>query len=738
MITALRHFPRGLHLAALLWLAPAISAQQASPTSPGALEAAYRRGMEFGSINAMSRVRNALIVPRWTGEGDRFWYERQLDSGSVAVLIDPDRNTRTEPFDRSTLPPPRQTRPDESLSPDGRWAAFQRNHNLWVRSTDTNQEVQLTQDGVRDLAYGGRGEGFQGSATARRLNRKLPPAVVWSPDSRRLIAQKIDQRGVRELYMVESRPATGDRPRVFGYRMPFSADDTVTVAHLLVFEVATRRMTPIAAAPLYVLHASPIDFQYVWWSRDGTKAYFIRESRGAKELELTEVDPETGAARPILKETSPTFADLFVDYYSRLPGVSVLGGGAEVVWLSARDGWGHLYLYDGRTGAVKGQVTRGDFAVHGIVRVDESARAVYFIAGGREPGRNPYYRHLYRVNLDGSGLTLLTPENADHRITMAPSGRHFIDGVSRPDTIPTFLLRSADGKVVRTLERGDVSRLTALGWRWPEPFRTRAADGATDIYGLIYRPTDFDPTRRYPVIDDIYPGPQTTRTPIAFPGTPGEGAWYWTPQTVAELGFIVVTMDGRGTPGRSKRFHDVAYRNLGDAGGIDDHIESIRQLAGRYWYLDTTRVGIYGASSGGYAAIRAMLTRPSFFDVGVAAVPYLGPSAIVAWWSDRYQGYPVDTANYRQNDLTPFAGNLQGKLLIGLGGLDENADPFLAMPLIDAFVKANKEFDLVLLPTVDHAASGHPYFLRKRFDFFVRHLLGAEPPDPNRRPRTIQ
>jgi dipeptidyl aminopeptidase/acylaminoacyl peptidase len=533
--------------------------------------------------------------------------------------------------------------------------------------------------------------------------------------------------------LIESVPREGNRPRLFSYRMPFSGDEHVPLAHLVVFDLDARRQITIQAEPLYVLHNSPIDFRFVWWSEDATKAYFVREERGAKQLTLFEVDPATGAARPMVEEASPTYAELYLDIYNKQPTVRVLGGGARVLWYSERDGWAHLYLYDGKNGALQRQLTRGEFVVRDVLHVDEPGAWVYFTAGGREPGRNPYFRHLYRIKLDGSGLALLTPENADHQITFTPSGKYFIDRFSRADTVPTFVLRSAAGKLVRSLETGDAGELAAAGWRYPEPFRAKARDGTTDVYGLIYRPSTFDPGKKYPVIDDIYPGPQTVRSAISFPGVAGlDMGWYWAAQSVAELGFIVVTVDGMGTPWRSKRFHDVSYRNLGDGGGLDDHVAAIRELAGRYPQLDTTRVGIYGASSGGYATLRAMLVRGDFYKVGVASVPYIGPSAIVAWWSDRYQGYPVDTANYRQSDLVPLAKNLRGKLMIALGGVDENADPFLVMPLLDAFVRADKDFDLVLLPAADHGGvGGSPYFIRKRRDYFVRHLLGVEPPNPN-------
>jgi len=704
------------------------AAARPAPAQP-VTAADYARARQFLPANAMKLVRNTNIIPHWTGDGEQFWYQRESTDGAEIVLVDPSANTRVDGVDRASLPPdPPTGAAHEVLSPDGRWAAFVSGYDLWVREVATGSTFPLSTDGTEDFAYGGRGEAFQGAATARRLGIRLPPVIVWSPDSRRLIAQRVDQREVGELYMVESVPREGHRPRVYPYRMPFSADEHVPLAHLVIFDVEARQQIAVQADPLYILHVSPIDFRLVWWSDDASRIYFVREERGAKALSLFEVDPATGATRRMLEERSDTYAEIYLDIYNKLPTVRILDGGKEVLWYSERDGWAHLYLYDGATGRMIRQITSGEFVVRDVLHVDEAARRVYFVAGGREPDRNPYYRFLYRIGLDGKGLALLTPENADHRVTISPSGRYFVDRYSRADTVPVMVVRRTDGTLVRRLETGDVSRLQALGWRWPEPFHAKARDGTTEVYGRIYRPTNFDPNRRYPVIDDIYPGPQTIRTLTGFPLNAFiEPSFYWNPQATAELGFIVVTVDGMGTPWRNKAFHDFSYRNLGDAGGLDDHIAAIRQLAGRYPYLDTTRVGIYGNSSGGYATIRAMLTRPDFYRVGVAGVPYIGPSAIVAWWSDRYQGYPVDTANYRASDLAPLAGNLKGKLMIALGGVDENADPFLVMPLIDAFVKADKDFDLVLVPNAPHAASGHPYVVRRRWDYFVRHLLGVDP-----------
>jgi dipeptidyl aminopeptidase/acylaminoacyl peptidase len=348
---------------------------------------------------------------------------------------------------------------------------------------------------------------------------------------------------------------------------------------------------------------------------------------------------------------------------------------------------------------------------------------VYFNASGRETGEDPYLRHLYRVNLDGSDLQLLTPEAADHEISFANSGRYFIDSYSRADLPTVSLLRSADGNVIRELARADVTKLAASGWKPPEPFRATAADGVTEICGLMFRPANFDPGKKYPVLDAIYPGPQTIKTPKNFPATlAGDG------QDMAQLGFVVVTVDGRGTPFRSKAFHDFSYGKLGTAGGLEDHIAALRQLAKVHAYMDLDRVGIYGHSGGGYATVRAMLTYPEFYKVGVASAGNHDMRGYLARWGEKYIG-PVNGDNYLEAANPVLAANLKGKLLLAWGDMDDNVPPSLSMQLVSALIKANKTFDMLVLPNRNHSFFNDPYFIRRRWDYLVEHLAGAMPPE---------
>jgi dipeptidyl aminopeptidase/acylaminoacyl peptidase len=457
-------------------------------------------------------------------------------------------------------------------------------------------------------------------------------------------------------------------------------------------------------------------------------------------------DATTGQTRTVHTESSETEIDVTPTPFIEAPNARILGDGNEFVWYSTRDGWGHLYLHDGESGDLKCQLTSGPWAVHEIKHLDEEGRWIYFVAGGREEGRDPYLRHLYRVRLDGSDLSLLTEEDADHAITFSPSGQYVVDEYSRVDMVPVTVLRSADGRIIRTLEMGDISQLQSLGWRFPERFSVKARDGVTDLYGVITRPTTFDPAKSYPVIDSIYPGPQIIKTPKRFPAgldqTGHQRQWVWHDQALAELGFIVITIDGQGTPYRSKAFLDVAYGDkFGEAGGLADHIAGLRQLASREASFDLNRVGIYGHSGGGYASARALMTFPDFYKVAVSSAGNHDQHGYVADWGERYIGL-ADDNTYRDQANFHLAGNLKGKLLLIFGGLDDNVPPALTSQLIDALMAANKDFDLLALPHCDHSfvdlregretyESGlreNPYFVRRLWDYFVRHLLGAEPP----------
>jgi dienelactone hydrolase len=621
---------------------------------------------------------------------------------------------------------------DVVRSPDGCYEVFVRDHNLWLRTVEGDAERALTTEGEAGYAFGAPLASPLGSAGLADPDK---PVAIWAPDSSRFLTCRIDQRQGEFFHLVQSVPKDGAiRPRLHTYAYPLPGDEQVPLAEVWCFAVAEGSAGVRAALdPLPMLYyGNPLNPNWVWWSKVGDRVYLLTRDRGFCAYRLREIETATGAVRQVLEET----AEHGIDPYLHWGAVTarVIGDGAEAIWPAQRDGWGHLYLYDGQTGELKRQLTSGAANVSEVMHVDEAERWLYFTAVGREAGRDPYYQHLYRVGLDGGEPELLTPEDADHSVVFTPSGRYFLDAASRVDQPPVVRLRSAAGAEVREVQRADVEPLLATGWRTPERFQAKARDGRTDVYGVILRPSTFDPSKRYPVIDYIYAGPQVNVAPASFADSApfsearraGRGRGFWHAQALAELGFVVVMVDGLGMPGRSKAYHNVTYRNLGD-GGIEDHIAALRQLGGRYPYLDLGRVGIYGHSAGGYASAHAILAFPDFYKVCVSTAGNHDHRLDKANWVERYMGLPVGE-HYKEQANQTLAGRLKGKLLLMHGDMDENVHPASTMVLVDALIKANKDFDLLIMPNLPHRMDGDPYFVRRRWDYFVRHLRGATPP----------
>jgi dipeptidyl aminopeptidase/acylaminoacyl peptidase len=518
------------------------------------------------------------------------------------------------------------------------------------------------------------------------------------------------------------------------YAYPLPGDEEVPTAELFIVDVADRTSRPVKMDRTPILYyGGPIRDGWTWWDVAGDRVYLLSRSRGCQQLGLIEIEAATGATRSVLEEYCETGIDPHLTSAGR-PNVRVLDNGSSVIWFSQRDGWGHLYLYDARTGEVRRQLTSGSWAVADVVRVDEAGRWLYFTAVGTPAASDPYFELLYRVSLDGGPPRLLTPEDATHRVAFSPSGDFFVDSHSRIDQPPVTVLRAADGSIVLELERGDIDDLLATGWTYPERFCAKARDGSTDIYGVILRPTRFDPNVSLPVLDDIYAGPQTNRAPASFAGYsspahqhPSHAArGFWHAQALAELGFAVVMIDGLGMPFRSKAFRDWSFRQVGD-GGIEDHVVALRQLAACHPYLDLARVGIFGHSAGGYASTHAMLRFPDFFKVGVSSAGNHDHRLDKATWIERYMGLPVGDY-YQEQANSTLAHQLRGKLLLIHGEMDENVHVASTLQLVDALINADKDFDLLILPNRPHACTDDPYFIRRRWDYFVRHLQGKEPP----------
>ena len=464
----------------------------------------------------------------------------------------------------------------------------------------------------------------------------------------------------------------------------------------------------------------------VRWDAQGDHLFMTYGSRGFKQLELLEVDAATGEARTVAHEASKTFVEMNLAS-GGIPNWRPVHHDRDVVWFSERDGWAHLYLLNGQTGAVQNQITTGPWTVGDVLHIDETQGWVYFTGRGREPGRDPYFRFLYRAKLDGSLLTLLTPENADHEVFFSPSGASFVDNYSKLDALPVSLLRRADGTVVRELQRADASRLFALGWKMPVPFTVKARDGVTNLHGLMYVPSHADPARKYPIIDNIYPGPQVGPVGNRSFSSSIRG----TNAGLAELGFYVIVLDAMGTPFRSKAFHDSYYGNMGD-NGIADHVAAITQLAAQHPEIDVSRVGIYGHSGGGFSSTDAILRFPDFFKVAVSSAGNHDNRSYDYTWGEKYQGLLKHTsdstdsfdaqANWR------LASNLTGHLLLMYGTMDDNVSPVNTQLLINELIKANKDFDSLELPNRNHGFASEPYVIRRTWDYFVRYLLGVEPP----------
>jgi dipeptidyl aminopeptidase/acylaminoacyl peptidase len=673
-------------------------------------------------------------------------YDR-LGTGAIRFLVDAATYTCSTSKASCTLQASVPTDPLAIPSPDGKWLAFGRDNNLWIRPAAGGDAFALTNDGCAHYAYAGTPE--SNPLVTEKVMRGMPvaPVLVWSPDSSHLYTQRLDERDVRQMAQVQSVPVDGTvQPKVVTWRYPMSTDAVLPVSEPWVFDVSARQGHRIAMDPIPAQVTSSIESKEVWWSRDGRHVYVFARPRYNKSMALYEVDAATGAARTVVQESGKTFVE--AGSIGQRPMVYTLANG-KVIWFSERDGHGHLYLYDGASGRLERQLTQGDWSVKGVLYLDEAGGVIYVAGNGREAVADPYYRKVYRVGLADGRTSLLTPEDADHLVTSAqesaffepppnmvrsvaasqgfsPTGRYFLDTYSRADLPAETALRRADGKLISIIERADVSRVLAGGLTAPERFSALAADGKTLLYGHILRPSDFDATKQYPVIDSMYPGPQARK---AYPRYLDIVFGYTADQTLAELGFVVIQVDGRGTPGRSKTFLDESYGKLGQAGHLDDHVAVIRELARRYPYMDLQRVGAYGGSAGGYAALRAMLVYPDFYKVGVSAAGSHDLKTQLASYSENFLG-PDDGTNYRAAANAPLAGNLKGKLLLLHGETDWTVLPGNTLQVVDALIKNNKDFDFLLLPNVGHSPLGvhGGYALRRTWDYLVENLMGMNPP----------
>lgn len=608
-------------------------------------------------------------------------------------------------------------------SPDGKLAAFIRDWNLWVRDTGTGVETQLTTDGVEDYGYATDNAGWTHSDRA---------ILVWSPDSRKIATFQQDQRRTSEMVLVGTNVGA---PKIERWKYPFVGDEHVTMIERVIIDVPTRKVVRLDMPPDQ--HRSTLcddvscngGWEDVQWAPHGSTLAFASTSRDHKDTWLRIADAATGAVREVYHEHVPTYFESGNGRvnWKYLPGIGPQESG-EFIWFSERSGWGHLYLHDLATGELKHPVTGGEGNVTQVLRVDPDTRTIWFRGVGMEPGRNPYYQHFYKVGFDGGEPVLLTPEDADHAITLSPDGTYFVDAWSTPTTPPVTVLRdSDDGSTIATIATADDSRLRATGWVPPTPFTVKARDGETELHGLMFMPAHLDENRKYPVVNYIYPGPQTGSVRgRSFSVARSDH------QALAELGFIVVALDGLGTPWRSKAFHDAFDGDIGD-NTLPDQVTGLRQLAERHPWMDLGRVGVWGHSGGGYATLDAMLTYPDFYKVGISESGNHDNRSYEDDWAEKWQGLEVVDAegksNYDAQANQNRVGNLQGKLLLAHGMMDDNVPPSNTMLVVDALIKANKDFDLLLFPNARHGfGEDTPYMTRRRWDYFVEHLMGATPP----------
>ena len=718
---------------------------------------ALREKFEGQAINIPDR-------PVWIEKTSRFWYRKTVQGGHQFILVDADQATRQPAFDHEklaaalskegeekftaiTLPfraikfidgekaiefefkgstwrfdlatyelkktgparefrgqpdgwqdvggPPAQAASKESkASPDKKWEAFIRNYNVWIRSVESREEFPLSWDGNEGDYYT-----FQ--------------SLLWSPDSKKLVALHIRPGLHRKIQYVNSSPTDQLQPKYFtlGYTKP---GDPLDIEQPVLFLVESKKQINIDRA----LFPNAFDLSNFAWWKDSRAFTFEYNQRGHQVYRIIEVDATSGAARALVNEECPTFF-----FYSGKKYRHDLNDGQEIIWMSERDGWNHLYLYDGRTGQVKNQITKGEWVVRSVVQVDDERRQVLFLGSGMYQGKDPYFLHLYRVNFDGSGLEALTEADANHAISLSSDLKYYVDLYSRVDLPPVMQLRrTEDKKVVMELEKADISGLLKAGWRAPEVFVSKGRDGKTDIWGIIIRPTNFSPKKKYPVIEYIYAGPHDSFVPKNF------SVWNQM-MAQAEIGFIVVQIDGMGTSNRSKAFHDVCWKNLKDA-GFPDRILWHKAVAAKYPYYDITRVGIYGTSAGGQNALGGLLFHPEFYKAGFAAAGCHDNRMDKIWWNEQWMGWPLGP-QYEESSNTVNAYRLQGKLLLVIPELDTNVDPSTGYQVVNALIKAGKDFDLLVVPGANHG-SGGIYGERKKNDFFVRNLLGVNPPDWNR------
>ena len=737
----------------------------------------YQRAEQMLAANTAPLIVDNILDPYWQS-GDRLVYKKSTSTGSDYVIVDATSNSRAGLFDLARLAigladyseqeldnndlelsrialataqpvvefdfeerryrlnlddyvlQQLEASPDnEFISPDGSKAAFIEDHNLWLRDTATNSITQLTFDGEQNYGYATNNAGWI---------RGDGPVLLWSPDSRKIATFRHDGRNVGEMYLYNTQVG---HPELDAWKYPLPGDDSIFMIERIVIHlddqprIVRLNMPPDPHRSTTSDHVASRggEFLDVEWSEDGRELAFVSSSRDHKVAQLRVADIETGAVRDVFREEAASY---FESGYNSA-NWRVWHDRNEFIWFSEVDNWGHLYLHDLASGELKQQLTTGSWAVLQIQRVDVENEQLYFTGSNREPG-DPYYQYLYRMDFDGNKLINLTPEPANHVISWSQSEQYFTDIYSTPTSPPTAVIRDSNGLVVTALEEVDISALVDSSWIPPLAFTVKARDQQTDLYGLMYRPSNLDENLSYPILNYLYPGPQSGSV-----GSRSFQASRADKQALAELGFVVVEVDAMGTPGRSKSFHDAYYGNMGD-NGVPDQVSAIRQLAQRYPWMDLDRVGIWGHSGGGFASTAAILRYPDFYKVAVSGAGNHDNRNYEDDWGEKWQGlletYPEtnptsegDTAavaatNYDNQANQLLADQLQGKLLLAHGMMDTNVHPSSTLLVVEALIEAEKDFDLLVLPNAGHGFGNRRYFMKRRWDYFVEHLKNLAPP----------
>ena len=674
-------------------------------------------------LKCSDRVYSPAIHPEWIDSSHYFWYKNHEKEGDFYYLVNAESGKKQRAADKKGLAaffskkqkklaesllkeeekrPDRWRRREEApvpvVSPDKKWEAYVKDNNLYLsplwdekEKDKPKEEIALTMDGTANLRYDGW-------------------SIIWSPDSRKLATVKVRDVQERRIPLIESSPSSQKQP-ILQWRDYAKPGDVLPVYLPVLFDVEARKQMALNVTP----YENQFYLNLTGWREDSRAFTFEFNQRGHQRYVIGEVSAADGSIRHLVDEQTKTFIYYYNNYRYDLDD------GKELLWISERDGWRHLYLIDGTSGQVKQQVTKGEWVVRQVDYVDETNRVVYFTASGFNKGEDPYNLHYCRINLDGTGFTDMTPENGNHRVTFSADRSYFTDVYSRPDLPPVSQLkRTSDVSVVAGLQRCDVSALQAEGWQMPEVFCAKGRDGQTDIWGNIYRPMHFDASKSYPVVEFIYAGPHDSHVDKDF-----KPAHHLVSKLV-ELGFIVVSIDGMGTSNRSKAFHDVCWKNLKDA-GFPDRIAWMKAAGAKYKYMDLNRVGIYGWSAGGQNAMAALLFHNDFYKVAVALCGCHDNRMDKIWWNEQWMGYPID-ASYSTSSNVDNAYRLKGKLLLITGELDDNVDPASTLQVVSALMKANKNFEQLYLPGKTHSLGG-PFEMHKMHDFFVKNLLGQEPPE---------